>query len=730
MTPDQLASARAAHWREDAQPILTLEDAKAWLERMQLCLYLPRKTHVLAPAPSFVGAVLGQSSATPPPEAIQQAQDLLVRLVAEGSVVPLNLFGTAGEQPDFLIVTAALPHLAALQADRNWKKPPVRSGPGKVSPLAIEIWKLLEREGALTAIEIREQLGHELTEAAIIRGLSELWQNLRVAPLPQENGEPAHWEILSVTHKKEMAAGGTLAQSTALSLLVSYYIQSVLTATAEDIEAFLSPVASRSRLRDVIRGLSATRQLRTLSMDAQTFFFIDGTLPDMPEVAAAESPETAKPAFMGRSAYRERMLNKGREEEEPKKEDTSPSTYRERRDSGASFTERPRTDRPRRSAAPSDRSGGRPSFSERPWSAPPRREGGPARPSRFGAGGSSRPPRPSFGDRARSGSDRPPFRKSAGEAGEDRPARPFTPRPFTPRTSTDRPGSGRPAFGGRPAAGGGRPFRPRTEGDRPGRDRGGERPSRPFTPREGGSFRKSGDAGSRPFRPQGGRPVGGSGGSRPAFRGKPSEGGARPFRPRPEGDRPSRPRSGDSRPFSPRPFGGKPSGSSPRPFSRSKDADQPRRERSGEARPFRPKPSGDRDRPAREGSSRPPFRGKPAEGGGRPASSGERGSRPSFPRREGGGRSELRPPRPGGSFTRRDGPPGAGRPSTGRPSSGRPSRPGTPGRNPGGTGRPGGVRPGGSRPGGFKPGGPRAGSPRPGGMRPPTRKPKPESDKE
>ncbi len=439
MTPDQLASARAAHWRENAQPILTLDDAKAWLERMQLCLYLPRKSQLLAPAPSFAGAVLGSSSATPPPETIQQAHDYMVRLVADGFVVPLNLFGTPGEQPDFLIVTSALAQLAALQADRNWKKPPARTGPGKVSPLAIEIWKLLEREGVLTATEIREQLGHELTEAATIRGLSELWQNMRVAPLPQGAGEPAQWEILSTTHKKEMAKGSTMSQSTALSLLVSDYVQSVLTATAEDIEAFLSPVASRSRLRDVIRGLGATRQLKTLSMDAQTFHFVEGTLPEMPE--AAPSAESDKPAFMGRSAYRERMLNKTKEDsksDEEKAEDTSPSTYKERRGETG-------TDRPRRTGF-SDRSrpgGDRPAPSRfgapRPGSGSG--ESGASRPFRFGAGGSSRPSRPSFGDRARGASSRPPLRRSEGGGTADRPR---ADRPRADRQSSDRPRADRP----------------------------------------------------------------------------------------------------------------------------------------------------------------------------------------------------------------------------------------------------------------------------------------------
>ena len=233
MTPEQLAAARATHWRQDAQPLLTLEDATSWLERMQLALYLPRKSQLLAPAPSFVEAVSGEGSATPGAEAIAQAHGHLVRMVAEGTAVPLNLFGTPGEQPDFLITIQALPHLAALQADRNWKKPPSRTGPGKVSPLAIEIWKLLDSEGAMTANDIRTQLGHELTEAATIRGLSELWQNMRVAPLPQGAGEPAEWELLSVTHKKAMAAAGTMSQSAALSMLVSNYLQSVVTGTAK-----------------------------------------------------------------------------------------------------------------------------------------------------------------------------------------------------------------------------------------------------------------------------------------------------------------------------------------------------------------------------------------------------------------------------------------------------------------------------------------------------------------
>jgi 23S rRNA pseudouridine2605 synthase len=779
VTPEQLAAARASHWRQDAQPLLTLEDATRWLEGMQLALYLPRKSHVLAPAPSFVEAVSGEGSATPSPDAIAQAHALLVRMVTEGSAVPLNLFGTPGEQPDFIVAIQALPHLAALQADRNWKKPPSRTGPGKVSPLAIEIWKLLQSDGAMTAEEIRTNLGHELTEAATIRGLSELWQNMRVAPLPRGAGEPAEWELLSITHKKEMAAAGTMAQSAALSMLVSNYLQSVVTGTGEDIEAFLSPVASRSRLRDVIRGLTATRQLKSLSMDAQTFLFIDGTLPDMPEVVAAtgEGAE-AKPAFMGRSAYRERMLNRGKEEEEKAEERSDKGNDAPRRAPFRPSADRPGLDRPagprrfaaggggaRDSRSSGDSAGPRRTFGSKPFGAKPFRSGAPR----------SSEGRPPF--RRTDGESRPTFSSRAEGAGGDRP---FTPRPFTPRAG-DRPSGGRPAFGRKPGGfskpgfskpGFSRPSFGASDGDRP-------RSPRPFTPREGGEgerpsykrtdFGKSGGYGKD------------KGTARPAFGargagGARSAGGDRPFRPRPDGDRP---RSGSGRPFTPREGGARPFSDRPKSFSDRSGGDDAVKNKSragfmsrAGSRPGRPtgdrprpdraagdRPSAGRPRPPRADGDRPytprpaggasrPFTPRPRDGEGRPPRKFD--AKPSFPRRDAGasrGGSDSRAPRreggssgypsnpnrpsrapkAGGSFVKRDGPPsrpGSARPSSGRPSSGRPSSGGS-GRPPARGGKPSfGGRPGGGasspgrNPGGTgRPGGPRVGggSSRPGG---------------
>ncbi len=196
MRTDQLEKVRRERWRQDGNPLLTLDDAEQWLENTPLCLFLPRRAHLPVPAPSFVEAVQGKPDTTPAPAAIAQAHELLARLIASGAVVPLNLFGTPGERPDFLATPEALSFVYALQTERNPKKAPSTTGTGKVSRLASEVWKLLEHEGALTAAELRERLGREVTEAATVRALGELWHGMRVVPVPENAEDGAHWELL------------------------------------------------------------------------------------------------------------------------------------------------------------------------------------------------------------------------------------------------------------------------------------------------------------------------------------------------------------------------------------------------------------------------------------------------------------------------------------------------------------------------------------------------------
>jgi 23S rRNA pseudouridine2605 synthase len=170
----------------------------------------------------------------------------------------------------------------------------------------LELWKVLDSAGALTAAAVRETLGRELTEAAVLRALCELWQGLRVSPVFAEEGQPTSWEMLRVRHREALTTGAATSQVTALSLLVSTYLQSVYAASSEEIEIFLSPVASRSRVREAVRGLSATRQIHSLSMDAQTYYFLQDGLPEFaplaspaPAAGEAEPRQTAPQAGAG-----------------------------------------------------------------------------------------------------------------------------------------------------------------------------------------------------------------------------------------------------------------------------------------------------------------------------------------------------------------------------------------------------------------------------------------------
>ncbi len=486
-----------------------------------------------------------------------------------------------------------------------------------------------------------------------------------------------------------------MSQVTALSVLASVYLQSVVAAGGDDAESFLSPLASRSKVREVIRGLTATRQLSLIQMETHSLLYVEGSLPEFPEAekpAPSESDATAKPVVR-------------------RPHPTSPQGMEASlRRSVAGPAPRPAYKRPaaadsegfeKGATRPPQRAGGgsfRPTAGVRPPSR--KREGG-YRP----AAGSTRPfkPRTSPVERPAPRSEpgtglRPdgtPKKTRWRDLPGGRPDQKGKPKRFGPRKPdgasegasprperTREPGSFRPSAGARPS--GARPSGARPSGLRPPFDRrptGGDR--RPTGSDRGGPARP-------PFRPSGGRPAGG--GSRPPARsGAPRFGSAasgdRPFqRPRREdGASPRPPRPGASpgdRKFTPRPP--KPEG-----FSSS-------RPRTGESRPYSPRPG----RP-----SGPSSGVGEGAGTGRPPSGRPTGAKP-FNRSGSGPGSGFKPGgRPGGSGFKPGGRSAGGPPRTGaRPAFGQGRKPSGGRFSPGG-GRPrpaSGAKPGGRPPAKFK----------------------------
>lgn len=291
MTAEQLEASRAERMRHNGHGALTLEDARTWIEETGLCLFLPRRQFSSSIAPSFVEAVAGHQNATPDPKHIQLAEELLVRLELDDVAVRLNLLGQPGEQPDFVVASWVLPYVYALRGDRDWRRSPQLTGSRQVSPLAVQAYKLLEA-GDSTIAQLKHALGREVSETAVIRAITELWQQLRIIPVIAAPGVSAKWQLLRHRFQKAIAEGASTSQVTAISVLASIYLQAVIAASMEEVELFLAPLTARSKVREVLRGLVATRQVHTISMGHAPHFYVAGTLPEFavaPTVYASSS---------------------------------------------------------------------------------------------------------------------------------------------------------------------------------------------------------------------------------------------------------------------------------------------------------------------------------------------------------------------------------------------------------------------------------------------------------
>jgi hypothetical protein len=276
---------------------LTLEDARVWIEETGLCLFLPKRQFSSSIAPSFVEAVAGHRNATPDPKHIALAEELLVRLETDGVAVRLNLLGQPGEHPDFVVAAWVLPYVYALRGDRDWRRSPQLTGSRQVSQLAVQAYKLLEA-GDTTIPVLKHTLGREVTETAVLRAITELWQQLRIIPVISAPGETAKWQLLRTRFQKAIAEGASTSQVTAISVLASIYLQAVIAASMEEVEMFLAPLTARSKVREVLRGLVATRQVHTISMGHAPHFYVAGTLPEF-----AVAPTAYASSSMPASAY-------------------------------------------------------------------------------------------------------------------------------------------------------------------------------------------------------------------------------------------------------------------------------------------------------------------------------------------------------------------------------------------------------------------------------------------
>ena len=261
MHEQQLQELRHEKWRLNGRPVRTLEEACEFIDSVGFCLLYPQRPAVLAP--TFVGAFKGSDEKLPTaqmafadPDA-HEAKELMVRLLREKVAYETNVF------PDntFIVSSAVFPYFYGLVGDRNPRQAPKAGARSEYSPLAVDAFHLIQKEGPIPEHRLRELLGGDISKAALERALDELWAKLRITRVDYKPDEGVFWDVLFRWSPAAVREGAHVSLAESLTALVSKYLDCVLAAQQEEVEQFFSPVIGRARVREAVNALQAAREL-------------------------------------------------------------------------------------------------------------------------------------------------------------------------------------------------------------------------------------------------------------------------------------------------------------------------------------------------------------------------------------------------------------------------------------------------------------------------------------
>ena len=268
MTDLELEQLRREKWRLDGKPVRTIEDARAFIESVGFCLLYPMKPAVLAP--TLIGAWVGADEELPTWQhafadpRTRDASDLMVRLLREKAAFEANPFD---ENNGLLVAASVFPFFYALGGERNPKQAPKAGPRSPYSQLACDAFEVIREDGPISRQKLGEKLGGSLSNAALDRGLGELWAKLRITRVDtilrrRVLGCAYRWAPEAVNE------GIGLSVPAALSALVSKYLDCVVAAEPQEVEVFLGTLVPRSRIKEAVNALLAARELSFLQREA------------------------------------------------------------------------------------------------------------------------------------------------------------------------------------------------------------------------------------------------------------------------------------------------------------------------------------------------------------------------------------------------------------------------------------------------------------------------------
>jgi hypothetical protein len=275
MTDLDLQQLRREKWRLDGKAIRTIEEARAFLEDVGLCLMYPQRPPL--PVPTFIGAFVGSDDRLPgwqhafkDPRAAE-ATGLMVRLLRERAAYEANL---GEENNGFLIAASVFPYFYALMGERNPKQAPKAGSRSAYSALACDAFALIQSEGAMSKQKLQEALGGSVSLPALDGALAELWSKLRITRVDYKASEGSVWDLLYRWAPDAVKEGVGLSVPEALSALVSKYLDCVIAVEQSELEVFFGNFIARSKVKEAVNVLLAARELSFVHVSGRSMLQI------------------------------------------------------------------------------------------------------------------------------------------------------------------------------------------------------------------------------------------------------------------------------------------------------------------------------------------------------------------------------------------------------------------------------------------------------------------------
>jgi hypothetical protein len=242
--------------------------------------------------PTFVGACLGtdeklptQRNAFTDPRA-RDATELMVRMLRDKSAYEANL----GDENNALLLSAsAFPYFYTLVGERNPKQAPKPGPRSPYSELACDTYQIIQRKGPISKSKLLEDIGKGISVPALDKSLAELWSKLRITRVDYHERDGASWDVLQRWAPEAVSEGINCSVNTALSALISKYLECVIAADLPELEAFFGTFVPRSKVREAVNALLAAREFSFTSVGHKSLIQVTQAVP---RVTASQKIET------------------------------------------------------------------------------------------------------------------------------------------------------------------------------------------------------------------------------------------------------------------------------------------------------------------------------------------------------------------------------------------------------------------------------------------------------